>query len=87
MISKGAAVSGVAAAVFGFGRHIAYARNMLEIYPAAVFSADIIPALIAIAAGAVGGMIGYDPLTGAVLRRLLIRAVQRRKEVLIAQFE
>lgn len=81
------AVSGIVAAAFGYGCYIAYLRIMLEIYPLAVVRADIIPALIAVAVGMIGGTSVYGLLTGAVLRQLLLGGAQRQKEALITRFE
>jgi hypothetical protein len=81
------ALSGIAAAAFGYGCYWGYFWAMFMTYPRAVVSAGMAPQLITVAVGLICGAIVYGLLTGAVLRRLLTRSAGLRKEALIAQFE
>ncbi len=81
------AVIGMAAGLSAYGANLAYGYIMFEIYPRAIITTDTILLFIADSVGRVGGMIIYGLLTGAVLRRLLLRSARRQKEALIARFE
>ena len=81
------ALSGIVAAALGYGCYWGYFWSMFTIYPPAVVSAGIIPQLITAAVGLICGTIAYGLLTGAILRRLLLRSTRRQKEAMIAQFE
>ena len=80
-------VGGCAAAVSGYVCGVGYGKFMFRFFPDLVFPSSVLSIVIAISAGMAGGMIIYGLLTGAVLRRLLIRVAQRRKAALIARFE
>jgi hypothetical protein len=80
-------LSGMVAGLAAYGANMAYGRIMFEVYPRAIITADIIPTFIVDSVGRVGGMIVYGLLTGAVLRRLLLRSAWRQKEAMIARFE
>lgn len=81
------ALGGILAAVLAYGCYWGYFWAMFTIYPLAVVSAGIIPQLITLAVGLICGAVVYGLLTGAILRRLLIRSARRQKEAMISQFE
>lgn len=81
------AVSGMVAGPSAYGANLAYGYIMLEIYPRAVVTTDIILLFIADSVGRISGMIIYGILTGAVLRLLLTRSAPPQMEAMIARFE
>ncbi len=80
-------ISAIVAGLGGYGSHWGYLWSMFEVYPFALTFDAILADLLLSAVGLTAGMIVYGLLTGAILRRLLIRRAQPRKEALIARFE
>lgn len=81
------ALSGIVAAALGYGCYWGYIWTMFKIYLPAVAGAGIVPQLVTVAVGLICGTFVYGLLTGAVLRRLLLRSAWRQKEATIARFE
>jgi hypothetical protein len=81
------ALSGIVAAALGYGCYWGYFWAMFTIYLPAVVGASIVPQLITVAVGLICGTFVYGLLTGAVLRRLLLRSAWRQKAAMIARFE
>jgi hypothetical protein len=80
-------VSATVAGLGGYGSYWGYLWSMFKVYPFALPFDAILADLLLSTVGLTAGMIVYGLLTGAVLRGLLIRRAQPRKEALIAQFD